>query len=101
MPDSKYKKPVRVGFFSAIQALKNIFATLSNSPSLFPEMVVGGIPGIKKVYVINHPDLVQHVLQKNPNNYQKGDGYEVLELLLGKGLITNEGESWRKQRTLI
>ncbi len=53
------------------------------------------------VHIINDPDMVQHVLQDNNRNYVKGYALSKSENLLGKGLLTNEGEAWRSQRRLI
>jgi cytochrome P450 len=45
---------------------------------------------------------VRHVLQENHRNYNKAvPDYHVLSLVLGKGLLTNDGESWLKQRRLL
>jgi len=74
---------------------------MSKAPIKYPEVFVTGVPGLRKIYIVNNPDMAQHILQKNYGNYNKGKGYEVLGYLLGKGLVTNEGESWHKQRTLI
>ena len=53
-------------------------------------------------YVVLHPDGVQHILQENHRNYNKDvPDYHVLRLVLGKGLLTNDGESWLQQRRLI
>jgi cytochrome P450 len=46
------------------------------------------------------PDLAQHVLVRNHRNYVKSRSYEGLRLVLGNGLVTSEGEHWRKQRKL-
>lgn len=48
-----------------------------------------------------HPDAAQHILKEASKNYVKSDNFVQMEPLLGKGLVTNEGESWRKQRRLI
>lgn len=49
-----------------------------------------------------HPDGVRHVLQENHRNYNKDvPDYHVLRLVLGRGLLTNDGESWLRQRRLI
>ncbi|MBX7080945.1 MAG: cytochrome P450 [Nannocystaceae bacterium] len=46
------------------------------------------------------PALAQHVLVRNHRNYVKSRSYEGLRLVLGQGLVTSEGEHWRKQRKL-
>lgn len=46
------------------------------------------------------PELAQHVLVKNHRNYVKSRSYEGLRLVLGNGLVTSEGEHWRRQRKL-
>src|SRR5258707_14276695 len=52
--------------------------------------------------LIFHPDGVRHVLQENHRNYNKDvPDYHVLSLVLGKGLLTNDGESWLRLRRLI
>src|SRR5258708_14432470 len=52
--------------------------------------------------LIFHPDGVRHVLQENHFNYNK-DAFSTqgLRLVLGNGLLTNDGESWLMQRRLI
>src|SRR2546423_5778985 len=52
-------------------------------------------------YVVFHPDGVRHVLQENHLNYDKDmPAYRLLSLALGKGLLTNDGQSWLQQRRL-
>ena len=52
-------------------------------------------------YVLNHPDLVEHVLATNNRNYVKGLGFDRVKMLLGNGLIVSEGAFWRKQRRML
>lgn len=56
--------------------------------------------GPYRVYLLLDPEHVGHLLQKNPGNYLK-DGYEHNEPLTGHGLLTSEGEFWRRQRRLV
>jgi cytochrome P450 len=56
--------------------------------------------GPYRVYLLLGPEHVSHLLQKNPGNYLK-DGYEHNEPLTGRGLLTSEGEFWRRQRRLV
>ena len=53
------------------------------------------------VYVINHPDDVKRVLVSNHRNYRKGLGLDRVKILLGNGIMTSEGELWRRQRYMM
>jgi enediyne biosynthesis protein E7 len=52
-------------------------------------------------YVIHHPDDVKRVLVSNHRNYTKGAGIDRVKLLLGKGIMTSEGELWKSQRYMM
>ncbi|MFI9816564.1 cytochrome P450 [Saccharothrix variisporea] len=54
--------------------------------------------GPKTLYFFNHPDHAKHVLADNAANYHKGIGLVHARRALGDGLLTSEGELWRKQR---
>lgn len=51
--------------------------------------------------VISGHEAARHVLITNQDNYRKGLEYELLRIVLGEGLLTSEGETWRKQRRLV
>src|SRR5215475_2743036 len=53
------------------------------------------------VYLISHPDAVQHVLRDNARNYRKGVLFKPIAALQGQGLLTSEGELWVRQRRLV
>lgn len=50
--------------------------------------------------LVNDPDAIQHVLVTNHKNYVKSRSYRGLALVLGQGLVTSEGDLWRRQRKL-
>ena len=52
-------------------------------------------------YVIHHPDDVKRVLVSNHRNYTKGLGLDRVRILLGKGIMTSEGELWKRQRYML
>ena len=52
-------------------------------------------------YVINHPDDIKHVLLSNHRNYTKGQGMDRVKILLGNGIMTSEGDFWRRQRRMM
>jgi len=63
--------------------------------------VVRGRFGTLLVHLVTGPDAVRHILQENARNYDKNtDDYDLLSLALGKGLVTSEGELWRRQRRI-
>src|SRR5262245_24515795 len=57
--------------------------------------------GPMTMYFCNHPDYAKHVLADNSANYHKGIGLVHARRALGDGLLTSEGELWRKQRRVI
>lgn len=63
--------------------------------------IVGLKLGPMNAYVLFDPELVHHVLVKNPKNYIKGIGYDGFRLLVGNGLVTSDGDVWRRQRRLM
>src|SRR5262249_10179718 len=52
------------------------------------------------VYMLNHPEDIEMVLRGNHRNFRKDVGTRTLIGLLGNGLVTSEGETWRRQRRL-
>jgi cytochrome P450 len=56
--------------------------------------------GPRRALVVIHPDAVAQVLVTERENYVKGDTYKHLRVLTGDGLVTLEGERWRKRRRL-
>ena len=52
-------------------------------------------------YVIHHPDDVKRVLVSNHRNYTKGVGLDRVKILLGRGIMTSEGELWKRQRYMM
>src|SRR6201998_3432917 len=59
-------------------------------------------PGRKShTYVIHNPDDVKRVLVSNHRNYTKGMGLDRVKILLGKGIMTSEGDLWRRQRYMM
>lgn len=54
------------------------------------------------VHVVLDPDHVQHVLLDNAANYAKPDIVKsLLAPIIGRGLLTADGELWRQQRRIV
>ncbi len=58
------------------------------------------LPGYGPLILLE-PELIGHVLEKQHQHFKKNQLYEHLKLALGNGLLTNEGESWKKMRKTI
>jgi len=56
---------------------------------------------VKEMFLIAHPDGVEHILVSNHRNYAKGFGYDRMRPAFGRGLLTNEGADWKIQRRMI
>jgi cytochrome P450 len=56
--------------------------------------------GPVRYFLVNDPDGARHVLVDNQKNYKKSRYYQGLKLVLGEGLLTSEGDFWRRQRRL-
>jgi cytochrome P450 len=52
-------------------------------------------------WVVNNPADIKRILVSNHRNYTKGVGLDRVAILLGKGIMTSEGEMWRRQRRMI
>lgn len=57
--------------------------------------------GLERIYLISHPDLIEEVLVANAKNFTKHFGLRMNRRLLGQGLLTSEGDFWRRQRRLM
>src|SRR5437764_2504193 len=52
------------------------------------------------VYFLNHPDLIESVLVRNHPNLLKDRVIQNSRWFFGDGLLTSEGEEWKRQRRL-
>ncbi|HET6285653.1 MAG TPA: cytochrome P450 [Amycolatopsis sp.] len=84
--------------------LKKLFtdrlALMSESAEAHGDVVRIAI-GPKTMYLVNHPELAKHVLADNAANYHKGIGLQEARRALGDGLLTSDGDVWKKQRRTI
>src|ERR1700677_2513071 len=56
----------------------------------------------RRIFIINEPNAIKHVVLDNAANYTKSEvGRRLLEPGLGRGLLTSEGETWRRHRRIM
>jgi len=55
-----------------------------------------------RVHIVLHPDMVQRVLLDNAVNYEKPKLVKkLLKPVIGRGLLSSDGELWRAQRKIV
>jgi cytochrome P450 len=50
---------------------------------------------------VNRPEYIESVLVSGVSDFTKSKDYAPLKTLMGNGLLTSEGEFWRRQRKLV
>jgi cytochrome P450 len=56
--------------------------------------------GGRAVFLLSDPELVREVLVVQPDAFRKDRGLEMARVMLGDGLLTSDGETWRRHRRL-
>ena len=56
-------------------------------------------PGIRGV-LLSDPEAIRKILLQSERNFYKGKIYDLTKPLIGNGLVSNQGSSWRKNRKL-
>ena len=57
--------------------------------------------GPKSFLIVNDPVMAKHILKSNVDAYDKGVLAEILEPIMGKGLIPADPETWKVRRRVI
>jgi cytochrome P450 len=70
--------------------------TLQRNHSRIVHLRIGG----RNQYLVLKPEDAKHILQENHRNYGRSPAFEVLKIFLGNGLLTSDGDFWRRQRRL-
>ncbi|MCO5231403.1 MAG: cytochrome P450 [Chitinophagales bacterium] len=56
---------------------------------------------LKRIICTRDPQWLEHIFVKNQKDFTKDFTMRHIEFILGKGLLTNTGDEWLKQRKLI
>lgn len=58
--------------------------------------------GRLRVHLVSHPDLIDQVLRKKAKHYSRMTPvYQAMAEFAGQGILTTEGEHWRKHRRVV
>lgn len=87
--------PFDVGAADALERMVELFALHGDTYRMY-------VPARGAyTYVVHHPDDVKRVLLSNHRNYTKGADRDRIKILLGLGLMTSEGEVWKRHHDLM
>jgi len=71
-------------------------------PEAFDEDIIARRLLWRRRFIINEPNAIRYVLLDNAANYTKSElSRRLLEPALGRGLLTSEGETWRRHRRIM
>lgn len=85
---------------NALEISKDILGFFGKNLKKHPDSFMFRLPPDRKIIITCDADVVKHILVSNNKNYRKDYGANKLKLALGNGLLTNDGESWFRQRRL-
>src|SRR5271166_1345400 len=91
----------RISLRQSLRAMRENAAT-AYSPESFEADIIDQRILWRRMFVFNDPDAIRHVVLDNAANYTKTEvGRRILEPGLGRGLLTSEGETWRRHRRIM
>lgn len=80
---------------------RNPLAFISECPQQYGPIVHLQLESTRGTFLISDPTAIHDVLRNTNRTYSKGYYRDpILNLLLGNGLVTSEGEFWMRQRRL-
>lgn len=88
--------PILGHFLKRLNDPLNFYLNLSLQHGPLVRVNVGGW----SVYCVSDPDGLKHVMLDHVKNYTKGKAFARLDDIFGKGLLSSDGEAWRKQRRI-
>ena len=91
----------RLSFRQFLRALRDNALATHKSENFSADIVTNRILW-RRTFIINEPNAIRHVLLDNAANYTKSlISRRLLEPGLGRGLLTSEGETWRRHRRIM
>src|ERR1700723_559047 len=91
----------RMGFLQFLRTVRENALATHKAENFSADIVIKRILW-RRTFIINEPDAIRHVLLDNAANYTKSEvSRRLLEPGLGRGLLTSEGETWRRHRRIM
>jgi cytochrome P450 len=91
----------RMGFLQFLRTVRENALATHKAENFSADIVIKRILW-RRTFIINEPGAIRHVLLDNAANYTKSEvSRRLLEPGLGRGLLTSEGETWRRHRRIM
>lgn len=84
---------------NTLQYLRDPLTFMADSAQAYGDIVQFRFPGLSAVQ-LTHPDQIEQVLRHDSRHFQKDWITRDLKGVVGEGLLTSEGDFWRRQRRL-
>ncbi|MQA86232.1 MAG: cytochrome P450 [Streptosporangiales bacterium] len=84
-----------------VSLLRRPLATMVQLVQQYGDAVTTPISPRARFFLLTRPEHAEHVLATHQDNYVKAWTYQALRAMLGSGLLTSEGEQWRRHRRLV
>lgn len=91
-PDNAETRPVRIAANHPSNWLSNLARLAVDG---------GDVARFRGGWLLSHPDAVRDVLVTNDKSFTKSPALRRARFTLGNGLLTNEGPTYRRQRSLV
>ena len=85
---------------SAVELNKDVLTLLANGLREYGDTVRYHF-GPLDFFVIHRPEDIRTMLLERADDFRKSPSYDGLRLVIGHGLLTSEGEFWKRQRKLM
>jgi cytochrome P450 len=86
---------------SLLDVMRDRLRLLERTASEYGDVGTFRVGPTRLLYLLNHPDYVKQVLIDDPENFRKGLGLHHARKVLGDGLLTSQGELWKRHRKII
>lgn len=84
---------------NTLEVVRDPLSFLTRISRTHGDVVRFTLPG-QVVLLLNHPDAIEEVLKTKSEHLRKDDFTQRLSIAVGRGLLTSEGDFWRRQRKL-
>jgi cytochrome P450 len=92
--------PGTYGVRNTLRFVSNPLVWLRDTADAYGDVVGLRLLG-RPWFLLSHPDDIERMLVKEARIMKREDGIDIVRRVLGQGLLTSEGDLWKRQRKLM